>query len=57
MQDADLESSAPPLCACEVSDLVRGVVQISDSPKVCKAVTEQKVSDGGNFAEACWLLE
>lgn len=57
MQEADFEGSIVPASACEVSDLVRGVVHISDSPKVCKGLARQKVSEGGDFSEACWLLE
>ena len=58
MRDADFDENAPlssPVGAN--SNFVRGDVQISDSPKVCKATTGHKDLEGGDFAEACWLLE
>ena len=58
MRDADSEGGAPVSSpAGAVSHLVRGVVQIGDSPKACKATTGHKDPEGGDFAEACWLLE
>lgn len=56
-QDVDFEGTLVPSCDCEVSHMVRGVVQISASPVVCKPLIGQKASDGGDFAEACWVLE
>lgn len=63
MRDADFEddaagddagASSP---AGAVSHLVRGVIHTSDSPNVCTATTGHKDVEGGDFAEACWLLE
>ena len=58
IRDADSEGdallSSP---AGVVSHLMRGVVQTSDSPKVCKATTGHTDLEGGDFAEACWRLE
>ena len=58
MQEADFEGEAPVTSSAgEVSHLVRGVVQISESPKACTALTGHKDPEAGDFAEACWLLE
>ena len=57
IRDADFEGDVPGSSpARSVSHLVRGFVQISDSPKAATG-SGPKELQGGDFAEACWLLE
>lgn len=59
MRDADLEGDAPDVSSAgALAHLVCGVVQISDSPQACQTLGHKEPEvEGGNFAEACWILE